>query len=91
MALAEQDLGEVNSLVQNADALVQNVAGVVVARREVIEYSVVSVLAGGHLLLNDLPGVGKTLLARWRGRWAVVSSASSSLRTCSRSTLLALR
>ena len=24
----------------------------------------VSVLAGGHLLLNDLPGVGKTLLAR---------------------------
>jgi MoxR-like ATPase len=64
MELAEQGLGEVNSLVQNADALVQNVAGVVVAKREVIEYSVVSVLAGGHLLLNDLPGVGKTLLAR---------------------------
>ena len=64
MALAEQGLRNVSSLVQNADALVENVAGVVVARRELIEHSVVSVLAGGHLLLNDLPGVGKTLLAR---------------------------
>ena len=64
MAMAEQGRSDVSSLVQNADALVQNVAGVVVARRELIEHSVVSVLAGGHLLLNDLPGVGKTLLAR---------------------------
>ena len=64
MAMAEQGRSDVNSLVQNADALVQNVAGVVVAKREMIEHSVVSVLAGGHLLLNDLPGVGKTLLAR---------------------------
>ena len=64
MAMAEQGRSDVSSLVQNADALVQNVAGVVVARRELIEHSVVSVLAGGHLLLNDMPGVGKTLLAR---------------------------
>ncbi len=64
MAMAEQGRSDVSSLVQNADALVQNVAAVVVARRELIEHSVVSVLAGGHLLLNDLPGVGKTLLAR---------------------------
>jgi MoxR-like ATPase len=64
MALAERGLGDVSSLVENADALVRNVAGVVVARRELIEHSVVRVLAGGHLLLNDLPGVGKTLLAR---------------------------
>jgi MoxR-like ATPase len=64
MALAEQGLGEVSSLVQNADAFVQTVDGVVVARRELIEHSVVSVLAGGHLLRNDLAGVSKTLLAR---------------------------
>ena len=52
------------SFVQSADALVDNVASAVVARQEVIQLSVVSLLAGGHLLLNDIPGVGKTLLAR---------------------------
>ena len=52
------------SFVQSTEALVQNVASAVVAREEVIQLSVVSLLAGGHLLLNDIPGVGKTLLAR---------------------------
>ena len=52
------------SLVRNADALIENVARAVVAPDGVIRHSVVSLLAGGHLLLNDLPGVGKTLLAR---------------------------
>ena len=36
----------------------------VVACEEVIRLSIAAFLAGGHLLLNDLPGVGKTLLAR---------------------------
>ena len=53
-----------SSFVQQSNALVANVAGAVVAREEVIRLSVASLLAGGHLLLNDLPGVGKTLLAR---------------------------
>ena len=52
------------SFVRNADALIENVARAVVAPDGVIRHSVVSLLAGGHLLLNDLPGVGKTLLAR---------------------------
>ena len=52
------------SLVENTDALVDEVTSAVVARQEVIQLSVVSLLAGGHLLLNDIPGVGKTLLAR---------------------------
>lgn len=51
-------------LAQDAETLVRNVARAVVARDEVVRLSVVSLLAGGHLLLNDLPGVGKTLLAR---------------------------
>jgi MoxR-like ATPase len=42
----------------------EKVTSAVVARKEVIQLSVVSLLAGGHLLLNDIPGVGKTLLAR---------------------------
>ena len=50
--------------VQSADTLVRNVSTAVVAPDEVIRLSVVSLLAGGHLLLTDLPGMGKTLLAR---------------------------
>ena len=41
-----------------------NVSKAVVASPNVIRLSVASLLAGGHLLLNDLPGTGKTLLAR---------------------------
>ena len=52
------------SLVQDAEALVRNVSQAVVAREEVIRLSIVSLLAGGHLLINDMPGVGKTLVAR---------------------------
>ena len=64
MLLVKPDLRILNTLVQNADALVRSISRVVVARGDVIENCVVCVLAGGHLLLNDLPGVGKTLLAR---------------------------
>ena len=61
------------SFVQNADGLVRNVSKAVVARGEVIRLSVASLLAGGHLLLNDLPGSGKTLLARSLARSLGVS------------------
>ena len=65
-ALGEQgsNLILTKSFVQNVDELVLNVSKAVVAREEVIRLSVASLLAGGHLLLNDLPGSGKTLLAR---------------------------
>jgi MoxR-like ATPase len=43
-----------------ADAL----ASVVHADRETLELIVVAVVAGGHVLIEDVPGVGKTLLAR---------------------------
>ena len=37
---------------------------VVAGKHEVVEVSVATLLAGGHLLIEDLPGVGKTLLAQ---------------------------
>ena len=43
--------------------LVQNVGLVVRGKEEVIKLAVVSLLARGHLLLEDVPGVGKTTLA----------------------------
>ena len=44
--------------------LVQNVGQVVRGKEEVIKLAAVSLLARGHLLLEDVPGVGKTMLAR---------------------------
>lgn len=49
---------------QSSQRLVQNVALVVRGKEEVIKLAVVSLLARGHLLLEDVPGVGKTTLAR---------------------------
>lgn len=49
---------------QLAQRLVQNVGLVVRGKEEVIKLAVVSLLARGHLLLEDVPGVGKTTLAR---------------------------
>jgi MoxR-like ATPase len=47
-----------------AQRVAANVAHAVEVRREVTEHLIVAVLAGGHALIEDLPGVGKTTLAR---------------------------
>ena len=41
-----------------------NIAQVVLGKREAVRLSVVTLLAGEHLLIEDVPGVGKTLLAK---------------------------
>jgi MoxR-like ATPase len=46
------------------EAVVANVETVVVGNRETVEHVVTTLLAGGHVLLEDVPGVGKTVLAR---------------------------
>jgi MoxR-like ATPase len=45
-------------------ALMDNVESVVLGKPEVIRLSTIALLADGHLLLEDVPGVGKTLLAK---------------------------
>lgn len=44
--------------------IVQNIEKVIVGKREVTTLSIVALLAGGHVLLEDVPGVGKTMLVR---------------------------
>ena len=45
-------------------AVCDEVERVIVGKREAVETVLVAILAGGHILLEDLPGLGKTLLAR---------------------------
>jgi MoxR-like ATPase len=42
----------------------ENVARVIVGKSDALELSLAAILAGGHVLLEDVPGTGKTMLAR---------------------------
>jgi MoxR-like ATPase len=44
--------------------IIDNVARVVVGKRDVTELVLVALLCEGHVLLEDVPGVGKTMMAR---------------------------
>jgi MoxR-like ATPase len=44
--------------------LVANIEQAVVGKREVVELTITCLLSGGHLLLEDVPGTGKTSLAK---------------------------
>jgi MoxR-like ATPase len=47
-----------------ADRVTGNIEHVIVGKRESVELAVISLLCQGHLLIEDVPGVGKTMLAR---------------------------
>jgi MoxR-like ATPase len=51
-----------------AQAIVANVEKVIMGKREAVELSVIGLLCQGHLLIEDVPGVGKTMLARSMAR-----------------------
>jgi len=60
--------GEANNVVsqvQNvAERVVQSIGQVIYGKRNEIRLTVLSLLAQGHILLEDIPGVGKTTLAK---------------------------
>ena len=45
-------------------SIIDNIEKVMIGKRKVAELSIVSLLAGGHVLLEDVPGVGKTMMVR---------------------------
>jgi len=49
---------------QFAQTVIDNVEKVIVGKREAIELLMVALLSEGHVLIEDVPGVGKTMLAR---------------------------
>mgnify|MGYP000152578821 CR=1 FL=1 len=49
---------------QWAESIIAAVEGLFFGKREVIEKLLVALLSDGHVLLEDVPGVGKTVLAR---------------------------
>jgi MoxR-like ATPase len=47
-----------------AERVIENVERVIVGKRSAVELAVIGLLSQGHLLIEDVPGVGKTMLAR---------------------------
>jgi MoxR-like ATPase len=47
-----------------AQRLIENVEKVIFGKHEVVEQTVICLLCHGHLLIEDVPGVGKTMLAK---------------------------
>jgi MoxR-like ATPase len=60
-SIADPDLDEAIAL---AGALASTVGAAVRGKDDVVRLALVALLAGGHLLVEDLPGTGKTLLAK---------------------------
>jgi len=50
--------------VERAKAITDQIETVIVGKREAVELVVVGLLCNGHVLIEDIPGVGKTMLAR---------------------------
>ncbi len=49
---------------QVSDKIIQNVENVIIGKRHQIELILVSLFSKGHILIEDVPGLGKTMLAR---------------------------
>ncbi len=47
-----------------AERIIENVERVIVGKRRVVELTVLGMLCQGHILIEDVPGVGKTVLAK---------------------------
>ncbi len=58
---------QANWFEQTFDALVGNVSNVLIGKRRTVELAFTALISEGHLLLEDVPGTGKTSLARALG------------------------
>ena len=47
-----------------SERIVANIEKVIIGKRETVEQAIIGLLCQGHLLIEDVPGVGKTMLAR---------------------------
>ena len=48
---------------ERASALAENIRRVILGKDAQVDLAVIALLSGGHLLIEDVPGVGKTMLA----------------------------
>ena len=52
-----------NHVKQICDIISEKIGQEIVGKKHVAELAVISLLCGGHMLIDDVPGTGKTVLA----------------------------
>jgi MoxR-like ATPase len=62
--VTQEEAVTLDNTARQAVAILDALEGAVVGRRRTLELVLIGILAGGHVLLEDLPGLGKTLIAR---------------------------
>ncbi len=55
---------EINQIQSNAEKIKNNINKVIVGKSEIVDLILTALLSGGHILLEDVPGTGKTLMAK---------------------------
>ncbi len=55
---------EIREIKTVSEQILNNIEKVIVGKRQTIQLALISLLCQGHLLIEDVPGVGKTMLAR---------------------------
>ena len=67
----------------SAQHVIDEVEKAVVGKRDVLTKIMTAILAGGHILIEDIPGTGKTTMAlAFQRRWGWKRGECSLLRMC---------
>ncbi|HEX2347415.1 MAG TPA: MoxR family ATPase [Ktedonobacterales bacterium] len=64
MKLEDRPALSIQDLSQSASRVIENVERVIVGKQESVRLTLIAVLCGGHVLIEDVPGVGKTTLMK---------------------------
>lgn len=74
--------------IQQVQAIRSNLEKVILGKPEAVHHLIIGLLAGGDVLMEDVPGVGKTTLARALARapWTDIFEDSVYCPTCCRPT-----
>jgi len=55
---------DINRISETAGKIIDNIGKVIVGKRDVVRLVLVALLSEGHLFIEDVPGIGKTMLAK---------------------------
>ena len=72
-------------MTEHVDAFTKQICEVIVGKNQAVKLAVACLLARGHLLIEDIPGVGKTTLSQALARSLARSGTPSSIRIRKRS------